>query len=322
MSEDWRERFRSWSQADCYAPPGAPAGGSGPGTSRSLGFTSDPSSNTLHPDSPYARHLEWQSAFRPVQIVVSQSDIEKLLRAVRRSLPKLPPEVREKVLAILTRKALGTLAALAAVDIGAHWIGIGGAVDVVLILWGVWTLGPEALVVAKDLHQFFTTATHAQTERDVDLAADCFARAISIIGVDALEAILLHKGFKAVHEIGETSTIRPPKKGFEWTEARTLEEQIAMEQAKRGTGEMIMPGPFNDALYSGSGWEKFGYITYARDGNKIEIHYMRNRLTQETGQFKFISRGGYKKPKVDSEVSPGDQGPLKEFIDKAKERQR
>jgi hypothetical protein len=217
---------------------------------------------------------------------------------------------------------MGTLVAIAAVGVGSHWIGIGEVVDVVLIGWGVWTLGPEALHIGRDLHQFFTTATRAQTEQDLDRAADHFARAIAVIGVDGLVAILLHKGFNAVREIGLGATIRSPRFEFEWTDAQTLDEQIAMEQAKASAGQRIMSGPFDDARYSSPGWEKFEYITYARDGNKIQVHYMRNALTKETAQFKFISRGKYQKPTIDRTVSPGDQGPLKDIIEKVKEKRQ
>jgi hypothetical protein len=223
---------------------------------------------------------------------------------------------------MLTPKALGTLAAIAAVGVGSHWIGIGEVVDVVLIGWGVWTLGPEARDIGGNLHQFLTTATRAQTDKDLDRAADHFARAIAVIGVDGLAAIILHKAFKAVREIGGGAAIRRPRLEFKWTEAQTLDEQLAMEQAKTGAGRRIMSRPFGDPRYGGPGWEKFEYVTYARDGNKIQIHYMRNALTRETGQFKFVSRGEYPKPPIDPSISPGDQGPLKELIEKAKEKKR
>ena len=73
-------------------------------------------------------------------------------------------------------------------------------VDVLLMGWGVWTLGSEALEAGKDLYQFVMTATQAQNDKDVDKAADYLARAIAIIDVDGLAAILAHKAFKAVRE--------------------------------------------------------------------------------------------------------------------------
>lgn len=92
-----------------------------------------------------------------------------------------------------------------------------------------------------------------------------------------------------------------------WTSAQTLPEQIAMQAARSGEGEIIMAGPFGDIKYQGQGWEKVQYKTYTADGNKIEIHYMRNTVTGQTDQFKFLSRGVYEKPKIDPKVPAGNR---------------
>ncbi len=144
MRDDWRERFRSWLHSDTFAHPNSPAGGSGTGLSRPPGFTSYSWSRLPHPDSPAGRYLDWEWELRRKEIVVNLSDVKKLGLAVERSLPKLPPDARQKVSAMLTPKAVATLGVIATVGVGAHWIGIGEAVDVVLIGYGVWTLGPEA----------------------------------------------------------------------------------------------------------------------------------------------------------------------------------
>lgn len=159
-----------------------------------------------HPQSPAGRHAEWQGYHQQRQILAQSSDIDKLKRAVERALPKLPGQVREKIEAMLTPEALAILAAIAAVWGASHWFGVGEVVDVILIGWGVWTLGAEAVDVAKDLYQFVTIATSAQTDKDIDRAAGHFARAIAIIGVDGLAAILAHRAFKTFKET-------PPNRG-------------------------------------------------------------------------------------------------------------
>ena len=54
---------------------------------------------------------------------------------------------------------------------------------------------------------------------------------------------------------------------------------------------------FNDPRYKGDpDWVKMGYVTYTKDGNKIEIHYMKNTRTGQAEQFKFLSRGQYRNP--------------------------
>ena len=64
-----------------------------------------------------------------------------------------------------------------------------------------------------------------------------------------------------------------------------------------------MSGPFNDQKYKDPGWEKWEHITTTADGNKIEIHYMKNTITGQTDQFKFLSRGTYPEPAKE----PGSQ---------------
>jgi hypothetical protein len=203
MPDDWQDVFRSWSYPDRFAHPDSPAGGSGPGFSRVPRYSGSSWPRLPHPDSPAGRHLHWDSELRRKQIVADLSDAEKLRLAVGRALFKLPREVREKVRAMLTPEALATMGAIAAVWCGSHWVGVGEVVDVVMLGWGVWTLGTEALNVAKDLYQFITTAARAQNDEDIDQAADHFAGAIAVIGIDGLAAILAHKAFRTLEGGGE-----------------------------------------------------------------------------------------------------------------------
>jgi hypothetical protein len=84
--------------------------------------------------------------------------------------------------------------------------------------------------------------------------------------------------------------------GLVWTEPQTIAEQAAMDAARSGEGKISMRGPFGDPKYKNPGWEKWKYGTTTADGNKIEIHYMKNTITGQTDQFKFLSRGSYPKP--------------------------
>ena len=102
----------------------------------------------------------------------------------------------------------------------------------------------------------------------------------------------------------DSSRVIANQGGIVWTSPQTLPERIALQAALSGEGEIAMRGPFGDPKYQGPGWEKMSYKTYTADGNKIEIHYMRNTITLQTDQFKFVSRGEYKKPTVEK-VSPG-----------------
>src|SRR4051812_40827345 len=124
MSDDWRDRFRSWAHHDRFAHLNSPAGGSGSGFSRVPGYTGYSWSRLPHPDSPAGRHLHWELELHRKQIVANRSDLEKLKLAIERALPKLPRELREKIGTMLMPRALAMLAAFAAIWGGSHWIGI------------------------------------------------------------------------------------------------------------------------------------------------------------------------------------------------------
>ena len=95
----------------------------------------------------------------------------------------------------------------------------------------------------------------------------------------------------------EPSPYGHDKQGVKWTDPQTLPEKLAMEGAKAGEGQPLPMQNFNDPRYKGDpDWVKMGYVTYTKDGNKIEIHYMKNTRTGQAEQFKFLSRGQYRNP--------------------------
>lgn len=95
--------------------------------------------------------------------------------------------------------------------------------------------------------------------------------------------------------------------GRVWTSPQTLAERVALQAAHSGEGTVAMTGPFGDPKFKDPGWVKMQYLTHTADGNKIEIHYMRNTLSEETSQFKFVSRGTYPLPQGggNRKVPPG-----------------
>ena len=106
----------------------------------------------------------------------------------------------------------------------------------------------------------------------------------------------------------DTNRINAKRGDLVWDSPQTLPERMAMLSATSGEGEpLAMKGKLGDPKYQDPGWVKMGLVVYTADGNKIEIHYMRNTITLKTDQFKFISRGAYPKPTAGGnvKVSPG-----------------
>jgi hypothetical protein len=78
------------------------------------------------------------------------------------------------------------IGAATAVWAGSHFVGIGFGVDVILLGVGVIALGAEAVRAAGEFVAFWNTAISAQNADALDRAAEHFARAVTIVGVNTV----------------------------------------------------------------------------------------------------------------------------------------
>jgi hypothetical protein len=139
---------------------------------------------------------------------VSQMSLgEKLQIVFTKTLTHLGPEAAEKFKQLLTPENIaimvGTTAALVAVQ-GVPFLDV--AVDAVILGVAAYSLGSEAISVIGDLVNFATETAGAKTEADLDSAAQSLAKATATVGVDALAALLIHKGVKSI----KGATTPPP----------------------------------------------------------------------------------------------------------------
>ncbi len=104
----------------------------------------------------------------------------------------LPAEGKAMVESMLDPTMLTLIGGTLLVWIGSHAFGVGEFVDLVLLGAGVVTLGFSAFDGAKALCDFATRAVGARSESDLDQAGQSFARAVLILGVSTVQAILLH----------------------------------------------------------------------------------------------------------------------------------
>ena len=123
---------------------------------------------------------------------VSQWPFErKLKEALTRSLPKLAPGAREQIAALLTPEALGIMAVVLAAWVASHAFGVGEAVDVILVAVGAVAIGLAVFEGLDQLYQFAVRTYKAQTTDDLEAAAGHFAKAVSILGIQAVLAVLM-----------------------------------------------------------------------------------------------------------------------------------
>jgi len=145
--------------------------------------------------------------------VYAMSAEEKIGEAMRRSLPLLPAEAQEQVKAMLTPTSLAIVAGTLVVWAGSHFFGVGEIVDVILLVVGVAFIGLGVFSGAGELYDFATTAINAKNDAELDKAARHFAKAVNILGITVISAILLKKSANPVIQRGKP-TIKPmPKVG-------------------------------------------------------------------------------------------------------------
>ena len=140
--------------------------------------------------------------------VSRMSKQEKIGEAMRRSLPLLPAEAQEQVKAMLTPTSLSIAAGTLIVWAGSHFFGVGEIVDVILLVVGAAFLGLSVFSGAGELYDFATTAINAQNDAALDEAAKHFAKAVNILGITVISAILLKKSANPVIARGRPQ-IRP-----------------------------------------------------------------------------------------------------------------
>lgn len=131
-----------------------------------------------------------QTVQTPRGPVRAWSDAEKLGEAMRLSLPLLGPGVRRQIEGLLTVEALAVIAAVLVVWIGAHFFGIGFVADAILLIAGIVAIGTVVFEGVDHLYRFADKALTATRTADLALAADHFAKAVTILGVEAVLTLL------------------------------------------------------------------------------------------------------------------------------------
>ena len=123
--------------------------------------------------------------------VASLSAREKIATTMRRALPLLPGDARATVLQMLEPGSLAIIAATLTVWAGSHFFGVGEIADLVLLLVGFAALGFAVFEGSRELYDFATGAIGARSEPDLDAAASHFARAVTLLGIATVQAVLL-----------------------------------------------------------------------------------------------------------------------------------
>jgi hypothetical protein len=115
---------------------------------------------------------------------------ERLAATLRRTLPKVGPEARAQLEALIEPQALAIMATVVAAWVASHAFGIGEVIDIIVAVIGVASIGWAVFNGIDHLYQFATGVYSGRSDADFELAADHLAKAIGILGIQAVLAVL------------------------------------------------------------------------------------------------------------------------------------
>jgi hypothetical protein len=115
---------------------------------------------------------------------------ERLAATLRRTLPKLGPEARAQLEALIEPQALAIMATVLGAWVVSHAFGIGEVIDIIVAVVGVASIGWAVFIGIDHLYEFATGVYSGRDDGDFERAADHLAKAIGILGIQAVLGVL------------------------------------------------------------------------------------------------------------------------------------
>lgn len=136
---------------------------------------------------------------------------QRLEESFTRTLPKLGPEAQRQLAAIITPESLAIISGVLLAWIASHAFGVGEIIDVIILVVGAAAIGLAVFSGLDHLYEFANGVYNAKTSADLDIAADHLAKAINILGIQAVLAVLF-KGVPKTFKGGRIKVGKPPVK--------------------------------------------------------------------------------------------------------------
>jgi len=128
------------------------------------------------------------------------SNTERLGVAIRSAVNSFPSEVKSKAGVLLDPTNLAIMAGALAIWVGSHATPVGWVVDIGMAGLGVFALGTEAIEVIREVKAFGTGIVTAKSESDLNMAGKHLGKAVAIVGIDVVVALLLKKAIVKVRQ--------------------------------------------------------------------------------------------------------------------------
>lgn len=115
---------------------------------------------------------------------------QRLGEMMERTATKVGPEIAAQLRALINPQALGIIAAVLIAWVLGHAFAIGEIIDIIIGVVGWIAIGSAVFSGLDELFQAGKTAYYAGSPADLDIAADHMAKAIGILGIQAVLAVL------------------------------------------------------------------------------------------------------------------------------------
>ncbi len=144
--------------------------------------------------------------------VLTASPEDKYARVLEMVPQYLPGEMKGAFANLVTPEAIGTTVAILVLWAGSHALGVGFAIDVLLLAIGFAMAGWSIFAAVGDVIEFFEIMNTARSDADLNRAAKKLAGAIAALGVGTFIA-LLTRGAGRIAAAKKASVARKPKGG-------------------------------------------------------------------------------------------------------------
>lgn len=114
----------------------------------------------------------------------------RLGQVIERTTSKVGPEVASQLRALTEPRALGIMAAVLVAWVVGHAFAYGEVIDVIIGLVGLFAIGTAVFSGLDELYEFGRGTYYARREAELDAAAEHLAKAIGILGIQAVLAVL------------------------------------------------------------------------------------------------------------------------------------
>ena len=139
---------------------------------------------------------------------VTLSPQQKLGEAFDGAMPLVGPDARTILVQMVQPASLVIMAVTLVAWAASHAFGVGELIDAILLVIGAFTIGMSALEAARDIHDFVVGAMSARNSLDIEDASEHLAKAIALIGVTIVQAVLTHGQAKVAIARGRAPQFR------------------------------------------------------------------------------------------------------------------